>query len=143
MNGRRAILAAAIAIGAACSSTDAPIPETQITKMQIFLCSIRGAEVCQVRGDSIPTGQAPPRNEAFQVWAWHPGYNTTAWRLFWLDRLSNVAIQTQLDSAGQSINLTGFPDSVKSYGVRAYILGSTNGKDTVVVYRDSIMWTYP
>lgn len=147
MRMRTLVAAAAVAAAAvACDlrGTDDPIPETKITRMQAFLCNVRNATVCLGRGAAIPLDQLPPRNEAFQVWAWHPGYNTTAWRVFWADRVSDPAsIVIGLDSVLQPVTFEDLPDSVKTIGVRAYILGSTNGKDTTVLYKDSIMWTFP
>ncbi|MSR07696.1 MAG: hypothetical protein EXR93_11615 [Gemmatimonadetes bacterium] len=140
------LLAAGVAAAImACDlrGTNDPIPLTKITKMQAFLCVVPNAPVCLGRGATIPAGQNPPRTEAFQVWAWHPGYNTTAWRIFWSDRVSDPAsILIGSDSVLQPITLEDLPDSIKTVGVRAYILGQT-GKDTTVLYKDSLMWTYP
>ncbi len=139
------LAAAALVVAAACSNTTDSNLETKITRMQAFKCVVPGADVCLGRGDSVPLGQLPPRTEGFQVWAWHPGYNTTAWRLLWNDQVSDPAqFQFGLDSVGQPVSLVGFPDSVKTVGVRAYILGVKPGTtDTIVVYKDSIMWTFP
>ena len=145
----RRLIAAAGLVGAvvACDlrGTDDPIPDTAITRMQAFYCIVPGAEVCQGRGGAIPAGTNPPRTEGFQVWAWHPGYNTTAWRVLWADRVSDPAsIRIGSDSVVQPVTFTDLPDSVKTIGVRAYILGmAPNGKDTIVLAKDSIVWTFP
>ncbi|MBI4421657.1 MAG: hypothetical protein HY560_12600 [Gemmatimonadetes bacterium] len=135
----RTLLAASLGVAAGgCSfGTDpgGPTPPTRITKMQAFLCSVRNAEVCQVRGDSIPTGTLPPTNEAFQVWVWHPGFNTTVWRL--LSSLDSSQVRhVRPDSAGESFILNGAP--AKKYTVRVLIEGTTG-----YLAEDSLHWEYP
>lgn len=112
-----------------------PIPETRITKLQAYLCAVRGEEVCVARGDPIPAGTLPPTNEAFQVWVWHPGSNATEWRFE--SSLDAVTLnKIRYDSAGESFLLNGAP--AKKYTLRVLIKGPTS-----YLAQDSLQWTFP
>jgi hypothetical protein len=98
-------------------------------------------EQCAVRGTAIPAGQLPPTNEAFQVWAWHAGTNTTVWRVIWpaygtspADSLSVEKID--YDSVYSWVHFNGAP--AKTYTVRVLIRGP-NG----FLSEDSLRWQYP
>ena len=79
----RAIL---VALGvvplAACGEKVEP---RQVTRIQAFYCAQRGEALCAKlgRGAAIPRDSLPPANEAFQVWAWHPGKGPVSYRLEW------------------------------------------------------------
>jgi hypothetical protein len=132
-------LIAGLALVAGCLGNDpgGPIPPTRITKLQAFYCAVHNTSQCQVRGDSIPTGTLPPTNESFMVWVWHPGFNTTVWRLISpLDNGSPVQTVGQ-DSNALYFALNGAP--AKKYTVRVQIIGIGNS----VLAEDSLHWEYP
>lgn len=114
---------------------------TEISRIAAFYCATP-SETCQIRGAQIPAGTLPPKTTAFQVWAWHPGANTTSWRLVWDSGASDNQVKIAVDSVGQSVNLSTLPASIKKIFVRAAIIGVT-GKDTVALARDSVGWTFP
>jgi hypothetical protein len=79
----RAILVAlAVVPLAACGEKVEP---RHVTRVQAFFCAKRGEALCGKlgRGDPIPRDSLPPANEAFQVWAWHPGKGPVSYRLEW------------------------------------------------------------
>jgi hypothetical protein len=110
--------------------------------MTAFYCATRGLAVCDARGDAIPAGQLPPSNEAFQVWAWHPGTNTTLWRVVWPAYGGLPADSTHTDdkvmpdSVYSWVNFNGA--RAKSYTVRVLIRGTAG-----FVAEDSLHWQYP
>jgi hypothetical protein len=132
-------LIAGMAVVAGCLGNDpgGPIPPTRITKLQAYYCSVHNAQACQVRGDSIPSNALPPTNESFMVWVWHPGFNTTAWRL--ISPLDNAPAQQTVgqDSNAMYFILNGAP--AKKYTVRVQILGVNN----TILAEDSLHWEYP
>lgn len=135
----RALCAASLTLAiAGCdlgTNAGGPIPPTRITKLQAYYCAVRNEEICVSRGDSIPAGTLPPTNEAFQVWVWHPGSNTTEWRF--LSSLDAVTLnKVRYDSAGESFLLNGAP--AKDYTVRVLIKGPTT-----YLAEDSLRWTFP
>jgi len=131
-------LAAVVGGLAACLGNDpgGPIPETRITRLQAFYCATHTTGDCQVRGDSIPTGTLPPANESFMVWVWHPGFNTTRWRL--ISSLDNTFIdKLAQDSNATPVSLNGAP--AKKYTMRVQIIGQQDA----VLASDSLQWEYP
>jgi hypothetical protein len=139
------LVAATVVAVAGCPDwkIDTPL-ETKITRIAAFYCIQPNVETCQGRGEEIPAGTLPPTDRAFQVWAWHPGANTTSWRLLWDSGFSENQIKLAVDSVGQSVNLQSFiaQSGFKKVWVRAAIIG-VNGADTVALDRDSIGWTFP
>jgi hypothetical protein len=92
---------------------------------------------CQVRGDSIPRDSLPPADEWFMVWVWHPGSNTTLWRLISsLDSGEPPVRNVQYDSAAVSYRLSGAP--AKTYTVRVQIQGVNS-----ILAQDSLRWVFP
>jgi len=136
---RFAVFAAAVAGLSACLGNDpgGPIPETRITKLQAFYCATHTTGDCQVRGDSIPSGTLPPANESFMVWVWHPGFNTTRWRL--KSSLDDITLPDKVaqDSNATPVSLNGAP--AKRYSMRVQIIGVNNA----VLADDSLVWQYP
>jgi hypothetical protein len=128
-----------MAVIAGCLGNDpgGPIPETRITKLQAYYCAQHNTLQCQVRGDSIPSTALPPTNESFMVWVWHPGFNTTSWRL--ISPLDHADAQTTVgqDSNAMYFILNGAP--AKQYTVQVKILGVNN----TVLAEDSLHWQYP
>ena len=135
----KTVLAGVLVTAAAgCLGNDpgGPIPETRITRLQAFKCAVANTQQCQVRGDSIPRNQLPPTNESFMVWVWHPGFNTTVWRL-----LSSLDPGTPTETVGQDSNalyfaLNGAP--AKKYTVRVQIRGPSS-----ILAEDSLHWEFP
>jgi len=135
----KAILAGALVVASAgCWGNDpgGPIPETRITRLQAFKCAVANVQTCQVRGDSIPLGTLPPASESFMVWVWHPGFNTTVWRL-----LSTLDNGNPVETVGQDSNalyftLNGAP--AKKYTVRVQIRGPSS-----ILAEDSLHWEFP
>ena len=130
-------LIAVMAIVAGCLGNDpgGPIPPTRITRLQAFYCAVHNTSQCQVRGDSIPSGALPPTNESFMVWVWHPGFNTTVWRL-----ISPLDSQ-QVETLGQDSNATYFilnGAPAKKYTIRVLIKGPSG-----FLAQDSLKWQYP
>ena len=71
------------------------------------------------------------------VWVWHPGFNTTRWRL-----ISPLDAGAPVETVGQDSNalyfiLNGAP--AKKYTVRVQILGVNN----TILAEDSLHWEYP
>ena len=136
---RRFVVLAAVVTGlSACLGNDpgGPIPETRITKLQAFKCATHTTGDCQVRGDSIAADSLPPANESFMVWVWHPGFNTTRWKL--MSSLDNVSIdKLAQDSNATPITLNGAP--AKKYTLKVQIIGQQNA----VLATDSLHWEYP
>lgn len=137
LNSRLAATALLLAIGG-CLGNDpgGPIPETRITRLQAFKCAVPNSTACQVRGDSIPTGELPPTDESFMVWVWHPGFNTTIWRL-----ISSLDPGDPKETVGQDSNalffmLNGAP--AKKYTVRVQIKGVNS-----ILAEDSLHWEFP
>ena len=136
----RALRAGSLAVAAVgCdlgTNAGGPIPLTQITRLEAFYCTVRNAAVCVARGAPIPSGTLPPADEAFQVWVWHPGSNTTEWRL--LSSLDSITVRDKLrlDSAGESFTLSGAP--AKKYTIRVLIQGLTG-----YLAQDSLHWEFP
>jgi hypothetical protein len=137
---------AAVAALAGCPdfSKNDSVP-TEITRIAAFKCIVPNIETCQGRGAEIPAGTLPPTNEGFQVWVWHPGANTTSWRILWADGFTDNQIHVAQDSVGQGVNLGPIlADGIKQMWVRAAIIAvSRDLKDTTVLARDSIGWTFP
>ena len=141
---RASLAVAAIWASAACPDwkIDTPL-ETKITRIAAFRCLVPAQQTCQGRGVEIPAGQLPSTTEAFQVWAWHPGTNTTSWRLIWPTGYTDNQLHLATDSVGQSVSVgAALAAGEKQLWVRAAIIG-LNGKDTVALARDSIGWTFP
>ena len=136
----RKAIPAMVLVAAACWGNDpgGPIPPTRITRLQAFYCAVRNAAQCQARGDSIPSGTLPPTTEAFMVWVWHPGFNTTNWRLVSsLDSGEPPSQGLAQDSNAKWFNLNGAP--AKKYTMRIEIVGQNNA----VLAKDSLLWEYP
>jgi hypothetical protein len=136
----RSIMLVAAAAGlSACLGNDpgGPIPETRITRLQAFYCATHTTGDCQVRGDSIPSGTLPPADESFMVWVWHPGFNTTRWRL--KSSLDDTTLPDKVaqDSNATPVTLSGAP--AKRYSLRVQIIGVNNS----VLAEDSLVWDYP
>jgi hypothetical protein len=141
MGSQRFILIAAVvgmtlSIGA-CFPDDEPIGPARITKLQAYFCVVRGATECQVRGDAIPSDQLPPTDEAFMVWAWHPGFNTTKWRVVSPVAVDTIPQKLGQDSVGTWIALNGA--SAKRYTLHVEIVGVGG----VIISQDSLVWNYP
>jgi hypothetical protein len=141
MGSQRLILTAAIVSTAlwigACGDPDQPIDPARITKLQAYYCVVHGATECQVRGDAIPSDQLPPIDEAFMVWAWHPGFNTTKWRVVSPVAVDTIPQKLGQDSVGTWIALNGA--TAKRYTLHVEIVGVGG----IIISQDSLVWNYP
>ena len=125
---------AALIAFSSCTA-DEPFPKTGITRIQAFYCATRGQAECYASGAAIPSGQSPPKDEAFLVWVWHPGFNTTKWRLVYAFGTDSL-MRLEQDSAVAWFHLSGA--EAKRYVLQIQILGSSG-----VVSQDSLVWVYP
>jgi hypothetical protein len=72
------------------------------------------------------------------VWVWHPGFNTTHWRLLSsLDSGEPPQEGLAQDSNAKWFILNGAP--AKKYTMRIEIVGQNNA----VLAKDSLLWEYP
>src|SRR5437867_7509264 len=88
MSIARGTLALALLTLVVASSCSPPTPPRHLVRLQAFYCSKRGQDLCGKlpRGAPIPRDSLPPVNEAFQLWAWHPGMGTVVHRVEWHSR---------------------------------------------------------
>jgi hypothetical protein len=139
MTTPRPFLAAAVMLASllalACGD-DEPVGPVGITRIQAFYCTIRGQEECSTTGEVIPDDSLPPVDEAFMVWAWHAGFNTTRWLLISPVATDSISKLAQ-DSVGSWIRLNGA--EAKDYTLKIQIMGPEN----VVITEDSLVWEYP
>ena len=125
-------------------------PRRDLTKVQAFLCSQpRQADCTNLpRGKPIPRDSLPPANEAFQLWAWHPGHGLVEYRAEWKSRFFNdtsapVAprlMGTDFKAAGDSTMLSyNFKEATKTRYVVRVLLMTPRGK---IEDQDSLVWDY-
>ena len=137
-----------LGLGLSCSQ---PTPPRHLVRLQAFYCSKRQQDLCSKlpRGAPIPRESLPPVNEAFQLWAWHPGVGTVVHRVEWRssflvgDSTSPVATkeaETDLGEVGDSSMSTyNFATAARTRYVMRVLLKAPNGK---IQDQDSLVWNY-
>ena len=125
-------------------------PRRRLTRVQAFRCSQPHQSSCTdlPRGSPIPRDSLPPANEAFQLWAWHPGKGAVAYRAEWKSRfftdtaapLAPRQSGTDFKAAEDSTMLSyNFAIAVRTRYVIRVLLLTPKGK---IEDQDSLVWDY-
>ena len=127
------------------------VPPRHLVRLQAFTCSRPAETKCSglPRGAAIARDSLPPVDEAFQVWAWHPGAGKVVYRIEWQspffvgDSGAPVAAkqsETELEAATDSSTLSyNFASAARTRYVLKVLLMTPKDR---IEDQDSLVWDY-